>query len=190
MTDNISKVLGSASYEAHWVHKSLLVKLIARGVLPCSNYTAQLEQRPERIEPPEWNMVFFVPDTCEKGLSFFEETVTMANTSGAPTIAVHDAAGRHEIPIKQQFEVEEEDEQFIVYGKLPKREKGHSGCIIVPADGFVSAIHYRAFGLKHPEKIVKSLCNPIALVPATRCSWQVAKFLGQGLIKSPPQPFK
>ncbi len=146
MTENVSKVLGSARYEAHWVQRSSLVRLIARGILPCSNYTAQLEQRPERVEPPMWNMVFYAPDMCEKRLTYFEEQVTLVNNTGAQLIIVHDAGGEHQVPIVQHSEVETLDDKFIVYGKLPKPEQGHKGCILVPADSFVTAIHYSAFG--------------------------------------------
>lgn len=162
MTETISKVWGIARYDAHWVQRSNLVKLIARGVLPCSNYVAQLEQRPEKIIPPMWNMVFYVPDTCEKGLSFFEESVTMVNATGASTITVYDAAGAHDISIRQQFEPVDEDEKCIVYGKLPKPDTGHKGCIIVPADSFVTAIHYRAFGpasRAECEEFLQSNCS-------------------------------
>lgn len=151
---NYVKVLGNARYEAHLVQRSSLVRLTARGLLPCSNYMAQLEQRPERIEPPMWDFVFYVADTCEKALRYFEETVTMNNSVGAATISVRDASGTHDVPVKHQFvpgeEAEEEEltdeEQFMVYAKVPKPEVGHKGCILVPADSIVTAIHYAAFG--------------------------------------------
>ena len=37
-------------------------------------------------------------------------------------------------------------DEYIVYAKLPKPEKGHHGCIVVPADHFVTGIHYHAYG--------------------------------------------
>lgn len=154
--ENISRVLGSGAYEARWVQRSNLVRLTAKGLLPCSNYIAQLEQRPERIIPPMWDMIFYVPDSCQKGLRYFEESVTMVNSSGATAISVRDAIGTHEVPIQLPFaageevasaaEDEEESEQFIVYAKLPKPDKGHKGCIIVPSDSLVTMIHYKAFG--------------------------------------------
>jgi hypothetical protein len=144
MADTITKVLGSARYEAHWVQRSKLVQLVARGVLPCANYTAQLEHRPERVLPPMWNMIFFVPNVCVKRPKYFEVSVTMANSTSAEAIVVHDAAGMNEVPIRQQIETE--DEQYVVYARLPRSEAGHSGCFVIPADSFVTAIHYRAFG--------------------------------------------
>ncbi|MEO9824123.1 MAG: hypothetical protein ABJF50_06865 [Paracoccaceae bacterium] len=158
MTENISKVLGSGHYEAQWVQRSNLVRLTAKGLLPCSNYIAQLEQRPERIIPPMWDMIFYVPDSCQKGLRYFDENVIMVNSSGATVISVRDASGTHEVPIQQSFDLSEEaestatakaedvGEQFIVYAKLPRPDKGHKGCIIAPADSLVTTIHYRAFG--------------------------------------------
>lgn len=152
--ENYVKVLGSASYEAHWVQRSSLVRLTARGLLPCSNYMPQLEQRPERIIPPMWDMVFYVPSMCEERVRYFEESVTMANSDGAKTISVRDASGTHDVPIKHQFVADEAaevqdntgDEQFMVYAKVPRPDEGHKGCILVPADSIVTAIHYAAFG--------------------------------------------
>lgn len=156
MTDSVSKVLGSATYEARWVQRSNLVRLTAKGLLPCSNYVAQLEQRPERIIPPMWDMIFYVPATCEKGLRFFEESVTMVNSSGATTISVNDALGSHDVPIQSALvpgeaatsgsTADAAEEQFIVYAKLPRPATGHKGCIVVPADSFVTAIHYKVHG--------------------------------------------
>ena len=50
MTDTMNtetRVFGYGEYEARWIQRSSLVKLTAKGILPCSNYRAQLEQRPE-----------------------------------------------------------------------------------------------------------------------------------------------
>lgn len=151
MTEAVSKVLGSGRYEANWGQGSNLVTLTARGVLPCSNYVAQLEQRPDDGESLMWNMVFFVPDNGVVGEQFFTVTATMVAAIGTASLVVFDAAGDHEIPIKQQSERESDsaetrEEMFAVYAKLPKQKRGHAGCIIVPADSFVTAIHYRAFG--------------------------------------------
>ena len=52
------KRFGAGYYTAHFVGRSNLIKLTAAGVLPCSNYLAALEQRPERVAPPNWNMIF------------------------------------------------------------------------------------------------------------------------------------
>lgn len=156
MTDQSKKrVLGVANYEARWVAKSLLVRLTANGILPCANYDAQLEKRPERVVPPMWDMVFLVEDVCLKALRPFSINVVMPNTSNAKEIIVRDAAGEHHVPILQPLEISPEPsllksaadlDQYIVYAKLPNTGDGHHGCIVVPADTFVTAIHYRAFG--------------------------------------------
>ena len=53
MDDNeFIRVLGVAEYEAKWVQRSNLIRLRASGILPCSNYKAQLEQRPGRHRQP------------------------------------------------------------------------------------------------------------------------------------------
>lgn len=154
--EDYTRVLGIATYEARWVQRSSLVRLTARGILPCSNYLAQLEQRPERIIPPMWDMVFYAQDWCQRAIRPFEESTVMVNSSGATSISVRDAMGTHDVPIQQAFELEggpakgsdaaQEEEQFVVYGKLPKPDTGHQGCIVVPSDSMVTAIHYRAFG--------------------------------------------
>ncbi|MBF9052183.1 hypothetical protein GTA62_19670 [Roseobacter sp. HKCCD9010] len=88
MSDTFTKVLGCASYRAHWVQRSNLVRLTATGVLPCLNYMAQLEQRAERVIPPNWNMVFYVEDYCQRALQPFSVSVVMTNSSGADAILV------------------------------------------------------------------------------------------------------
>ena len=97
---SISRVYGSAEYEAKWIGKSLLVELTATGILPCSNYVAQLEQRPERILPPMWDMVFYAPNFCEKAKKPFSESVVFVNNVGATSIFVVDENGEQEVPIK------------------------------------------------------------------------------------------
>ncbi len=172
MNTTTSKVLGSATYTATWVARSNLVKLTAIGILPCSNYVVQLEQRPERVTPPNWNLVFFVEETCEKGLRPFAETVHMINATGATSIIVHDAVGEHEIPIQQAFEAETlSPKDHMVYARLPRPETGHNACLVVPADSMVTAIHYRAFG-----PATKQDCERFV---AETCNGQVSEFLAE-----------
>ncbi len=149
------KVLGVAEYEAHWIQRSYMVKLEARGLLPCSNFEAQLEKRPERVSPPMWDMVFFVEDRCEKRVRPFLVNAIIYNAVGANTISVRDALGEHEIPIEHQLSTEKSEplltstsdlDLYMVYAKLPKIDDAHHGCIVVPADSIVTAIHYRIFG--------------------------------------------
>lgn len=149
------RVLGVAEYEARWIARSFMVKLTAKGILPCYNYEAQLEMRPERVLPPMWNMVFFQEDYCLKARKFFEVEAIILNAEGATSISVTDATGEHQISIQEHLSPTinsealrsaAEQDQYVVYAKLPKIGDVHHGCIIVPADFLVSAIHYRAFG--------------------------------------------
>ncbi len=71
------RLLGLAEYEARWIHITFMVKLTAKGTLPCFNYEAQLEQRPERVLPPMWDMLFYVEPVCEKALRPFEKEVVI-----------------------------------------------------------------------------------------------------------------
>ncbi len=147
MITNAKQVLGHGVYTAHWVARSNLVKLSATGLLPCSNYVAQLEKRPGEETPPSWNLVFYVEDICEKGLASFNESVVMMNMSGAQTVVVHDALGAHEIPINDNMDAaENHDGYYVVYASFPKPVYGHQGCEIVPQSAIVTADRYRAFG--------------------------------------------
>lgn len=158
MTDNTFKrTYGVANYKATWIGKSLLVRLTASGILPCYNYTAQLEKRPERVEPPNWDMIFYTQDVCLKALKPFNVEVTIPNTTGATSILVYDALGEQYVPIEYDVEFAEPEasgpieccadkDEYIVYARLPKPGSGHQGCIVVPADSVVIAIYYKAFG--------------------------------------------
>lgn len=167
------RVLGIAEYEARWIARSFMVRLTAKGILPCYNYEAQLEMRPERILPPMWNMVFFLEDYCLKALKFFEVEAIILNAAGATSISVTDALGEHKIPIQEHLtpmskgngealKTAAEQDQYIVYAKLPRIDEGHHGCIVVPTDFLVTAIYYRAFGPAPKSKCdtyVSELCK-------------------------------
>lgn len=156
MPENIEqRVLGTATYTATRSSADGLVTLRAVGVLPCLNYEAQLEKRPERILPPFWEMVFYVQDVCLTALKPFDIRVVVNGSGGATHITVFDAAGEHHVPVESAtattatedpFTTADERDQFIVYGRLPTPASGHHGCIVVPADSMVAAIYYRAFG--------------------------------------------
>jgi len=147
MPEKFKKTLGSAHYEARWIARSNLVRLTASGILPCSNYSAQLEKRSERVIPPMWNFVFYVEDDCNKALKAFSKTAVMLNTLSADAIIVHDAAGIHEVPVLQPFAPSmSEENTHVVYARLPKEEVGFRGCEISSADTLLNAYHYRAFG--------------------------------------------
>jgi len=179
MSGTTRKVLGSGTYQARWVARSNLVQLTAMGMLPCSNYVAQLEKRPERVTPPHWDLVFFIEDTCEKGLKPFVASVVMVNSNGADSLLVRDAAGEHEVPIEHAFEVATKDSNdHVVYARLPKPEAGHRGCVIAPADHLVSAIHYKAFGpapRSECERFVSEHClgSVPGFVPGGEIPWPV-----------------
>jgi hypothetical protein len=147
MPENFFKTLGSAHYEARWIARSNLVRLTASGILPCSNYSAQLEKRPERVIPPMWNFVFYVEDSCDKALLPFSQSVVMVNGEGRKNILVHDATGIQEVPILQANEPSLNDEKtHVVYARLPKEEGRLSGCQVAAADTLLNAYHYKAFG--------------------------------------------
>ncbi|MEM7299590.1 MAG: hypothetical protein AAF468_00780 [Pseudomonadota bacterium] len=166
------KVLGMGVYEARWIGRSFLVRLTARGILPCSNYEAALEQRPEKIFPPMWNMVFYVSETCEKGLKYFEESVTVY-AEGADSLTVHDATGGHDVPIQPAFPLRTDEnnaafaepEKLCVYAVLPAPIDGHRGCLIVPCGTILPAIYYPAFGPASREECEEFVASNCVTLP-------------------------
>jgi hypothetical protein len=149
--DKFIPVLGTAQYTAIRAPRSDLVVLTAVGILPCANYIAELVQRPERIFPPMWSMVFYTQLLCLRALKPFEVKVHMnIEDSGAEQhITVFDAAGENKVLIVDQIQAAErrgaDPELFKVYARLPKG-RGPKGCIVVPADALVPAIYYTVFG--------------------------------------------
>ncbi|MCR5856520.1 hypothetical protein [Mesorhizobium sp. J428] len=148
------KVLGTAEYRAVRSPLEGTVTLTAAGILPCMNYSAQLEMRPERIMPPMWDMVFFVQPLCLTAMKPFEISVVIAgNAAKFDVIRVMDATGWVEVPVVDPFvpvnfaEAQAEAARFLVYARLPfPPGSTHSGCIVVPEGTLVPAIYYRAFG--------------------------------------------
>ena len=148
------RVLGTARYEARWVARSLLVKLTASGILPCANYSAQLEQRPIKPLPSAWDMIFYVEPFCLKALKPFSSEVYVPNPNSAKHISVRDATGEHDVPVLPAFgDMAGEDstraiwtEHFNVYSLLTEPQNGHVGCFIVPYGALLPAIYRHAFG--------------------------------------------
>ena len=165
------RVLGVGQYEARWVQRSFMVKLTAWGILPCRNYRAQLEMRPERVIPPMWDMVFYVQDICQEALRPFKSEVIMLNAKGAKGIHVRDAVGEHEVPIKQAVPVTDigsvvkaaaNKDEYRVYALLTGIVDKHYGCIIVPVGAIVPAIYYTVYGpasMKECQAFVADNCS-------------------------------
>lgn len=148
-----TKVLGSATYSALRSPLEGIVTLTARGVLPCFNYRAELEQRPEKILPPMWQLVFWVEDVCLRAIKPFEVSVVVHGAGSRP-LRVLDATGWVEVPITDPFVPVDlwkdriADDAYLVYARLPVPENGelNNGCMIVPEGTIVPAIYYSAFG--------------------------------------------
>lgn len=162
------KVLGTAQYRAVRSPLEGTITLTATGILPCSNYSAQLEMRPERILPPMWNLVFFTQPLCIRAIKPFEITVVMADTGD--TIRVMDATGWVEVPVVDPFlpveftRTQAEETDYVVYSRLPVTSPPH-GCIVVPADAIVIAIYYRVFGpasKRACDEFAMTKCGPLA----------------------------
>lgn len=149
--DKFIPVLGIGHYTAIRAPRSDLVVLTAVGILPCANYIAELVQRPERIFPPMWSMVFYTEPLCLRALKPFEVKVHInIDDSGSDQhITVFDATGENKVLIVNQIAPAErrgaDPELFKVYARLPKGRQP-MGCIVAPADALVSAIYYTAFG--------------------------------------------
>lgn len=170
MTENMKKVHGVAStYKAIWVQRSNLIRLTASGILPCYNYEAALEKRPERVQPPMWDMVFYIDDVCQKAIKPFDISVYMTgDPSTDKTVIVHDATGDVVIPVTQDAEekpfslTDMMSDKYVVYSILPVKEEGHIGCIVVPEGSIVLGIYYHIFGPASKEEcedFVNSECN-------------------------------
>ncbi len=172
---NADKVLGVGKYRAVRAPRSDLVTLTATGLLPCLNYNALLEMRPERVVPPMWNMTFLIDDVCIRAVKPFSVDVHMSVAADGPTqeITVFDATGEVKVPIEEQIPAAKASfaapvDQFIVYARLPHpsvKNSGHTGCIVVPADSLVIAVYYNAFGPATQEAcddFVAKNCQPFA----------------------------
>lgn len=156
MSDTVfKKVLGVADYEAKWVQRSNLVRLRAVGILPCSNYEAQLEQRPERVIPPMWSMAFLIQDICLTAVRPFVEERFFPAPPRTKSITVFDAVGENQVELSgsttDSIELVDlssasDRDEYNVYARVVATDGPPSGCIVVPADAVVIAIYYCVFG--------------------------------------------
>ncbi|WP_373488689.1 hypothetical protein [Blastomonas sp.] len=151
----IRRVLGTGTYTAIRSEPDGLVTLRAVGLLNCANYKAQLEQRPERIRPPFYDMAFYVSDICLPAMLPFDISITVFGSDDSEAITVYDATGSVDVPVKNVFEEEShfavaegaaDRDEFLVYARLPVGDGRLHGCIVVPADTMVLAIYFLAFG--------------------------------------------
>lgn len=176
---HLIKVLGTATYEAQWIHGTSLIRLTARGILPCANYFAALEQRPERIIPPMWTMCFYVEPMCLRALKSFEETVTMVGHASTTHVRVHDATGEHEVPVQaaqagtktEAIALRDVKPHYSVYARVPVSETENIDCILVPEGSMVIATHAKVFGpasRKKCEAYMFDQCKPDKKVKAER----------------------
>jgi len=172
---NFKRVLGvGAFYQAVFVQRSDLVRLTASGVLPCLNYVAQLEQRPERILPPMWDLAFYVTDTCLTALKPFNLSVEFPG-GGASEIYVRDSTNEHRIRIETPqaqlataagFVSPVHADRWVVYALLTSRlDDRHTGCLVVPYGTVVPAIYYLAYGPASKaacDEFVDKECSPVS----------------------------
>jgi len=155
---DVKKVLGVGHYTARWVQRSSLVELTATGLLPCFNYSAALEMRPERVFPPMWNMVFYTQDVCMTAVKPFSisQQFAMSEVQEGQSIIIHDATGEVEVPIEHDGAAALSptsdglngilDDLYFVYARLPKNTGAYQGCVIAPVSSVVLGIYYRAYG--------------------------------------------
>ena len=178
-----TKVLGTAHYRAVRSPLEGTITLTATGILPCLNYSAQLEMRPERILSPMWNLVFFTQPVCLRAIKPFEISVVMADSGDV--IRVMDATGWVEVPVVDPFlpvdfaETQAGKTEYVVYSRLPVTSPPH-GCIVVPADALVLAIYYRVFGPASKQECdewAMRKCGPLAATTAKGgdVPWPVAQ---------------
>lgn len=155
------EVLGTANYMAIRSPGTSNVELTAIGVLPCWNYQAKLVQRPERVFPPNWDMVFVIEDFCLTAVKPFQVWASM-DAGNATSITVYDAGGRKSVPIYDPLLPVEDlrealsPDKYDVYALVqPTPSKLHVGCIIVPHGSLVIGIYYHAFGPASMDECLK-----------------------------------
>lgn len=162
--------LGSGSYKAQWINKSLLVRISATGILPCYNYEAELEPGPQDIEPPIWEMIFYTEPLCLRAIKPFMVMRVHPYPAGSEHVTVRDATGDHKVPIEPAAPLSMDGAEdaasvlerrgFEVHSLVPA-DPPH-GCIIVPGGSIVPAIYTRVFGpadMTDCEDFVKKHCE-------------------------------
>lgn len=149
-----TRVLGVGGYKARRVSKGM-VRLMAKGLLPCCNFDAQLEQRNEDPDPRKWDLIFYVYEGAAKVSKPFSLHSFVKVPDSEKTMFIRDAVGDQEVVIEDPLPVTEgpgrfataaDRDRFMVYGRLPRPHEGHHGCIIVPADAYMVSVYYQAFG--------------------------------------------
>ena len=153
MGGTFSERLGTGTYSARWVNRSNLIELTASGILPCSNYRAQLEVRPERVVPPMWTLLFFTEDFCIRANRPFTKTVRMiGDPNSTKAITVFDAGGEHQVPVEAAREAQDSEtaaktaDRFVVYSDIVGPGERPTGCFLVPEGWLVLAIYVARHG--------------------------------------------
>ena len=139
-----TRMLGCADYEAEWVDDSQMVRLTARGFLPCSNHHAQLEKRASG----GWEMVLYTQETCmESYTPFAIEMMVMVEGEHA-IVQVLDALGLHEITIQpRKTRAQEPDTgSYMVYARKSAVDVPDETYFILPVGTKVLPIYTRSFG--------------------------------------------
>ena len=92
-------IKGAGTYTA--TQAGSIVTLIATGTLPSTNMRAELVQTQIALFPPEFALLFFVPDIQLPMTRDFERHSSFVSESPVDTLVVYDASGRHEIRVDQ-----------------------------------------------------------------------------------------
>lgn len=179
---DMKKVLGTAIYRAVRSPFTGQIELTAQGILPCANYRAELEKRPDKTLPPIWNLVFHIEPVCLRMVLPFKLKAYMAGDT-ASTVQVYDARGTHEVPVVDPIVMPLDDlfkaaDQFEVYARLPAPPDHHHGCIIVPEGSLVPAIYYHAFGPASEAECqawMAENCNRFDLAKSPDVPWPDAR---------------
>jgi hypothetical protein len=89
--------LGRGSYTAHQFFETVTIR--ATGTLPNLQTEAQLVMSPIEIFPPEFILFFVEPPITNPATLPFDVQTTFSTTQVITEVSVHDADGRHEVPV-------------------------------------------------------------------------------------------
>ena len=137
-------MLGCAEYEARWVDESQMVKLTARGFLPCANHQAQLEKGADG----GWETVFYTQDSTEESYTpFCLQAYVMADKKST-NLLVKDALGVHELAIQAPVLKSEVSDtgSYIVYARKAAIDVPGETYFTQPVGTKVLPLYTRAFG--------------------------------------------
>ena len=143
-----TRMLGCADYEARWIDNSMVVKITARGFLPCANHQAQLEKKAGSI----CEMVFYTQECCVESYTPFSLQAIVVASSSSAFVTVIDALGEHQLAIQpaEIIELEPETEEdmgpHMVYIRQSATEIAEEAYFTVPASTNVLPIFIRAYG--------------------------------------------